>query len=356
MDKQKLFWLLLLRKRTSYRNLGFSLIEKLITLVIATIITTGLVGLITQFIQSDQQEAAFLATEKDTQIALDYITEDLREAVFVYEEISSLLIESLPEFENIPELGPSSQPVLIFWKTEPVPPDQLPSVTCQPDPNDPEEQVCSCPQFADELEDEECRLLNIKRHVYTLVVYVQTTDEHEKWLGKSRLVRYALPKYSNPAQLEQTIGFVDPAIYGNFVTWPKDKDGINQQQERPNPGAPDQPNPMVLVDFIDSPDRSEFFSEASPNLPPPPETCPNEYSRVPSQANVNNSFFACVRKSRINLTDTDVRVGVNQDIIVFLRGNSEGRDRLIKEIKHNIPSLRAQVTLRGVIDKKPTNQ
>lgn len=342
MYKQQFFWLSWLRRSQSNRNLGFSIVEKLVSLVIASLITTGLVSLITQFIQSDQQEAAFLATERDTQIALDYITEDLREAVFVYEEITPLLIDSIPDFKNLPELGPNTDPILIFWKTEPVPEDEIP-VNCS---------------YPDELKQRECELLQIKRHVYTLVVYVQSTDPHDKWLGRSRIVRYALPKYvytgpgKLPEESRKTIGFVDPAEFNNFVTWPKDKNGNNQQQQRPNPAAAHQPQPMVLVDFIDSPDRSEFQSETKPDLPPPPEPCPDSYARVPASVANFNSFYTCVRKTSDE--PGKVKLGANQDIIVYLRGNADNRDNLVKT-KDHIPTLQARVTLRGVIDKYGNN-
>lgn len=330
MNNKQLFCLLLLRQLRLVKKSGFSLVEKMLSLVVAGIITSALVGMMTQFIESDKQEAAFLATEKDAQVALDYITEDLREAVFVYEEITPTLIAALPEFSTIPGIGDSAQPILAFWKTEPVSP--LPA-------------NCSSLDFT-ELVQEECRLLLMKRNAYTLVVYVQTTEPSDKWLGKSRIVRYALPKYTKPQELIPSIGFVDPAVYNNFLTWPYDKDGVNQQAQRPDPLAnttPRQPQPMVLVDFIDIPDRSEFRSDSNPDLPPDPLDCPTNYARVPNDADAHNSFFACVRI-------TDGRLGVNQDIIVYLRANAEGRDRLTKTVEY-IPSLQAQVTLRGVIDK-----
>ncbi|TVQ44663.1 MAG: hypothetical protein EA365_09705 [Gloeocapsa sp. DLM2.Bin57] len=332
MNNKQLFWLLLFRQLGLVKKSGFSIVEKMLSLVMAGMITSALIGMMNQFIESDKQQAAFLATEKDAQIALDYITEDLREAVFVYEEISDTLIAALPDFSAIPGLGDSAQPILAFWKTEPV--TDLPNA-CNP-----------ANGFFSALVQEECRLLLTKRNAYTLVVYLQTTEPSDKWLGKSRIVRYALSKYTKPQQLTISRGFVDPAIYNNFFIWPYDKDGVNRQAQRPDPLAnttPPQPQPMVLVDFIDIPNRSEFRSDSNPNLPPEPLTCPTNYARVPEEADTHNSFFACVRI-------TEGRLGVNQDIIVYLRANAEGRDRLTKTVEH-IPNLQAQVTLRGVIDK-----
>ncbi len=302
----------------------------MISLVIAGMITTGLISMMNQFIESDKREAAFIATEKDTQIALDYITEDLREAVFVYEEITPRLRDALPNFSAIEGLGASAEPILVFWKTEPI--ENLHALNCTM-------------AFGSELlQQEECRLLLIKRNTYTLVVYLQTTEASDQWLGKSRIVRYALPKYKiNGEQVTFTTGFVDPAVYNNFLTWPYDKDGVNRQTQRPDPEVSDQPKPMVLADFIDIPNRTEFRSSSNQNLPPNPPTCPNNYARVPADPGTHNSFFACVRS-------TQGRLGANQDIIVYLRGNAEGRDRLTKTVDF-IPVVQGQVTLRGVIDK-----
>lgn len=331
MKNKQLSWLLLFQRLRLNKNRGFSLVEQIVSLVIGSLIVAALLGMMTEFINSDKKEAAFLATEKDTQIALDYITEDLREAVFVYETIPTRLTDALPNFAAIPELGSSVQPILAFWKTEAIPQAQMPT---------------DCPAAQ---RPEECRLLLIKRNSYTLVVYLQTTQPSNKWLGKSRIIRYALTQYTDPQRLTASIGFVDPAVYNNFLTWPFDKDGVNQQTERPNPSAnttPRQPQPMVLTDFIDIPNRTQFRSASNPDLPPTPLVCPNApttYVRVPSNTATSNSFFACVR-------NTQGRLGANQDIIVYLRGNAEGRDRLTKTTEF-IPSLQAQVTLRGVIDK-----
>jgi prepilin-type N-terminal cleavage/methylation domain-containing protein len=337
MKNKQLSWLLLFQRLRLNKNRGFSLVEQIVSLVIGSLIVAALLGMMTEFINSDKKEAAFLATEKDTQIALDYITEDLREAVFVYETIPTRLTDALPNFAAIPELGSSVQPILAFWKTEAIPQAQMPT-------------ACTAAQgFTIARRREECRLLLITRNSYTLVVYLQTTEPSTEWLGRSRIIRYALTQYTNPQRLTASIGFVNPAVDNNFLTWPLDKYGVNQQSQRPNPSAnttPRQPQPMVLTDFIDIPDRTQFRSASNPDLPPTPLVCPNApttYVRVPSNTATSNSFFACVR-------NTQGRLGTNQDIIVYLRGNAEGRDRLTKTTEL-IPSLQAQVTLRGVIDK-----
>jgi len=341
MKNKQLSWLLLFQRLRLHKKRGFSVVEQMISLVIGSLIVAALLGMMTEFINSDKKEAAFLATEKDTQIALDYITEDLREAVFVYETIPTRLTDALPDFAAIPELGPSTQPILAFWKTEPIPSDIMPT-------------ACSAAQgFITPQRKEECRLALLKRNSYTLVVYLQTTEPSNKWLGKSRIIRYALTQYIDGRGLNASTGFVNPAVYNNFLTWPIDKDGVNQQLReggagRPDPSGNNQPKPMVLVDFIDVPDRTEFRSASNPDLPPSPLVCPNPpnattYVRTPTDETISNSFFACVRSIQ-------GRLGANQDIIVYLRGNAEGRDRLTKTTEF-IPNLQAQVTLRGVIDK-----
>jgi len=335
MKNKQLSWLLLFQRLRLNKKRGFSIVEQIISLVIGSLIVAALLGMMTEFINSDKKEAAFLATEKDTQIALDYITEDLREAVFVYETIPTRLTDALPNFAAIPELGSSAQPILAFWKTEAIPQNLMPT-------------ACTAGAgFVTDVLREECRLLLMKRNSYTLVVYLQTSQSSTKWLGKSRIVRYALTQYTNPQRLTTSTGFVNPAVYNNFLTWPIDKDGVNRQTQRPDPLAntnPRQPQPMVLADFIDIPNRTQFRSASNPDLPPPALVCPaNNYVRTPTNTATSNSFFACVRT-------TQGRLGANQDIIVYLRGNAEGRDRLTKTTEF-IPSLQAQVTLRGVIDK-----
>lgn len=332
-----LWWLLRLKQDESHQNSGFSLVEKIVSLVIASIITTGLVAMISQLVQYNQRESAFIATEAETQKALNYITEDLREAVYVYPEHTSTLISGLPDFSNVPGLGPNTEPILIFWRTETIPESELPS-------------GCTAGNGFILPEDiAECNLLINQRTMYVLVAYLQTTDPDPKWKGESRIVRYALPKYIEPRRITRPAGFVDPARFeNNFATWPEDSSGINQQTAgiavgRPNPNGTDQPKPQVLADFIDKPNRTQFQDASNPDLPPRPFDCPQGYLRTPRTFSSHNSFFTCIR-------DTAGELGANQDIIVYLRGNAQGRDNLTKTTEY-IPALEAQVTLRGVIDK-----
>lgn len=315
-------------------NGGFTLTEKIASLFMAGIITTAMISVIVRLIESDQREAAFIATEQEMQIALNYITEDLREAVYIYEDIDPIM-DYLPDFTTL--IGANTRPILVFWRTESLPDSYL-------------NFGGNCNNaFASPALQQECQVVRIKRAAYTLVVYLQSSDPDPAWEGKSRILRYALPKYLPPStqggaiDLTQTTGFVDPALFNNFPTWPLDRNGSNQQTEIPDPTASGQPQPIVLTDYIDSPDRTEFRSASQPNLPEEPPSCETGYERVPADADENNSFFACVRS-------TDNRVGRNQDVIVYLRGNAEGRNKLSKTVDF-LPTLEAQVTLRGVIDK-----
>ncbi|MDA0867183.1 MAG: hypothetical protein O2890_12360, partial [Cyanobacteria bacterium] len=83
--------------------------------------------------------------------------------------------------------------------------------------------------------------------------------------------------------------------------------------------------------------------------------CPAGMQRSPNPAAVASttwtSFFACVRDPNVG------GVSTNQDVEIFLRGNFEPGDGggLIRAISEasGLPTLRAGILVRGVIDKDP---
>jgi len=101
-----------------HRNGGFTLIELIVALVIAFIIITPVLGFMISVMRTDQQEQAKATSEQELQTAIDYINQDLQQAVYVYN--SSALTNNSPNgIKNQLPTCPSGQtctPVLVFWK------------------------------------------------------------------------------------------------------------------------------------------------------------------------------------------------------------------------------------------------
>ncbi|MBD2567238.1 hormogonium polysaccharide secretion pseudopilin HpsC [Anabaena lutea] len=105
---------------------GFTLIELLIALTMAFLILTPLLGLVVNIANTDQKEQAKATSEQEIQTAMDFITRDLQQAVYIYDTrgvektnsptnpLESGINDSLPKVTN-------GLPVLVFWKREIVP-------------------------------------------------------------------------------------------------------------------------------------------------------------------------------------------------------------------------------------------
>lgn len=307
---------------------GLTLTELLVTIVIASTIFTGLLAAVVELMQTDQREAVRTQTQQEMQMALDYIADDLRESVYVYDSFERDPNTDDDDLANfLPDFGANVMPVLAFWKAETIDEEDLPGDNTQDNAED------RCDDFATDALRAECQALQLRRRAYSLVVYLQSTRPSETWQGQSRVMRYQLPMYTEPQNLDRSDGFVDPVENNNFPTWPS-RDDRNLQAIRPSLPVG---GPPVLVDFVDDP-----MNPSAEDL----LGCPANYSRFPNDDNStdlveNNSFFACVRNIGNNL-------GLNQDIILYLRGNAEERGA---GGEGYLPTLQTQVTLRGVIDK-----
>lgn len=305
---------LILAQRWRRKAAGFTLMELLAVIVMSSFIGAGLMVFMSGLWRADEKETILTQTDQEMQTALDYLSRDLKEAIYVYDTTTGAQKDKV--FDAIPDLGTNTTPVLAFWKVEPISEAQLPS---------------NCNSFSDDAKKSECAVLKQKRLAYTLVVYYQTKEPDSKWKGESRIIRYSLPKYTNVANLTQTTGFVDPAEFNNFSKWPQ----YQGSGALPTFAATLSDLP-VLVDFVDAPNSTGIT-----NMP----TCATGYNRLPSNATEYNSFFICVRQKG----DDDV---VNkQDILIYLRGNPKNRGILKTDVITALPTQETRITLRGILDK-----
>jgi prepilin-type N-terminal cleavage/methylation domain-containing protein len=334
---------------------GFTLIELLISILISSVIITVLLSFVIDLVSTDRREYARSENQRNMQTALDFMVADLREAVYVYDNLTQTrdpargigpLTEYLPDFSS---LGTSVVPVLAFWKAERLPYDTSDPTQRLPDNCD----GYGPPTPTPSPQRKECDQVLIRRRAYTLVVYLQVKDNtNPRWKGQSRIVRYALRKYRNASSLDKTPGFVDPSEQSGFPNWPNNQAGFSRPTLPPG-GAP------VLIDFVDdpanpditisnipdstctSPDPNNFFFATDPANPP--------YRRVPDLRNASaqnsSSFFTCVK------TASGLDAQNNQDVMIFLRGNPVERGITFR--KEPLETIRTQAVTRGVIDKQP---
>lgn len=328
-------WLFLLNSQRQ-RSKGFTLLELLISLAIASVVVGGLLFGVVQLTTMDKREGNLDQVQRDMNRAMKYITDDLQEAVYVYTDPQDITTQlaSDPAFPD----GTGEVPILAFWRIDPIE-TGLPA--------------CVSTMSVDTLRD--CQSLRIRQAAYTLVVYVQkTNDGNRNWPGQSRIIRYELSKYSgNIATLTVRAGYRDP-------TNPTDADARFEQWKIATGSVPNGFS-AVLVDYVQNP---AFSSPVTLNRAPLNDTdgaCRGYgldsngnqlYEVVPSTATVSrsNTFFACVRNPTIGGGAANRG---NQDVYVFLRGNVQGVSGGVRGYSDetSLPILETQVLVKGVVNK-----
>ena len=371
-DKHLRMLLRILPKRTDRR--GFTLIELLVAILISGIIVSGLLYLVVEVLGINQKDSSRSDTQRDMQLAMDYITRDLREAFYVYgtevegPDVVSCLADrtaaaATTRGENSQCTGllaylpdhlktPKNIPVLAFWRPEP-----LPAKVTKHCKDNRDKIGQTPPTPASKLID---RIPCVAQRMYTLVVYSLNTENNDNvWKGRARIKRYALPHFSESFTGDtRKPGWVAPVAANDKrpLSWPfgKTDRGISNLQDNPsstsgdglpaagNPSG-DVPESVVLTDFVDSP------ATALPNLTPVASTptknsgyCPNNFE-VANFGRFVPEFYACVRRASVN---------ENPEVRVVIKGNAAGRGG-IPYATGEVPfQMEAQVMGRGVYSKQ----
>jgi len=325
------------------KSAGFTLIELLVDMGIATFVVSGLLYMVVELLQTNQKESAQTETQGDMQQALDFMSSELREAVYIYggdclqSQGTGTLINGVPSADYCPGIvnyipdvitnsTSNSIPILAFWKLETLPKNLQDKCN-----NNTSDTAVPC----------------AAGKAYSLIVYFlrknQSTDT-TNWSGKARITRYALTQYDSDGVANTN--YVTPAQTGvTFRIWPyKNNAGTlnNLQASKPTGDA------VTLVDFVDDTVRA-----GDSNV-----SCPTNYNLTPSSTMLSNnsyasgafsgvrSLYACVRGG------TGDEAGFNQDVFVFLRGNAYGRTGINND--SFLPTLQTQVLRRGIVNKVPS--
>jgi len=304
------------RRRDSAK--GFTLLELLVTTAIAGGIVSGLLFIVVQLMSVDQRESSQSSTQQEMQLALNYISTEMRDAVYVYTgtglgaDPGRRNGQSLTDFLPV-GLVTNSTPVVAFWKQQPFP-DAIKLACAGSSP--PAGVACT------------------NGSSYALVVYsLSKNDPDNIWKGKARITRYALTEFNSAGTA--TVGYVNPGVYNNnFDAWPygtTDTGLVNLQTARPLNVAP-----AALVDFVDDSG--------------PAGACPNATTTgvsydISPKVGVR-SFYACVNDRQT--------LGDSQDVLIYLRGNVAGRPGASLASPF-LPTLEARVLSRGVLGRVPTN-
>ena len=358
------------------RAKGFTLLELLVAMIIGSLIVLALLTLVVQLTETNQKDAARTQVQQDMQAAMDYVAQDLRSAVFVYNgeclqgngvpvsgtDFSKTcpgIINFIPADINA---KPNKVAVLAFWRTKELPKEIV--TLCGKSPN-PEQLADPDPKIVTDNIMTKAKVPCLAGYSYSLVVYgLDSTNTKGIWNGKARLTRYELSQFPpNPtSQTDQTVGFVDPLEEPEltFQQWPL-KDGgtagvINRQAALPTGQS------FALVDFVDTKTPGDTAS-----APKCQEFGVDDDGRKRSLSPIETSnppfrsFYACVRDGGVvtQITDPVTRKSINppstnQDVLLVLKGNVTGQSGFARanDNSERISPLQTRVLVRGIVGKK----
>jgi type II secretory pathway pseudopilin PulG len=282
------------------RDHGFTLVELLIGLVMAFLVLTPLFGLMISIMNTDEKEQAKTTSEQELQTAIDFITRDLQQAVYIYDfqgvtnnyntiAANSGIRDSLPTVAG-------GVPILVFWKQELVS-NVIPTTESKKD----------------------------DASIYSLVAYYLINSPSTIWSNTARIARWQIKDgvrspsdtsgvTCNPSY-NTSIRFVD----ANNCPSPgfKPFDLVMNQWQRSGSFTN---VPQVLVDFID---QTPINPTNVPNITP---SCAQDDNQpgvtiTPISSTTMTSFYACVS----NYADPTNQGQVISTAQIFIRGNALAR-------------------------------
>jgi hypothetical protein len=327
-----------------------------VALFIGGIITSLLLFTVVQLLQTNQREAARSDTQREIQMALDYIARDLREAVYVYDgkclpananfvaqATCPGILGVLPS--KLSDAAENNLPVLAFWRVDPLPQVLVDRCTANAASFSADTSKTPLPNA---IKGVPC----ISKQMYTLVVYsLNWKNSSNTWRGNARIERYQLPQFTTASTQSPPVttpGWSYPASREtDFYSWPYKKAlGNDGKPVNTQVGTP-VGNSTVLVDFVDKDGIKSGGAENACPQPnesstPQPTDLNTRYIMTPSTG--SRGFYVCVKGAASNGS-------LNQEVVVRIQGNAAGRPGLTRG-GANIPiPMETRVLTRGVVNK-----
>jgi Tfp pilus assembly protein PilW len=280
---------------------GMTLVELLVGSIMAFLIITPMLAFVVDMLNTDRREQVKSNTEQDLQAAVDFIAQDLSQAIYIYDGKTLNQIR-----DQLPQNGvPTKVPILVFWKRQLI--------------------KKSIPVDASTVKPIDCIQSNAPcndAYLSSLVAYYQFKDTDNTWCQPSgnncptRIARYEITDgVKNP--LTQAYYDESETIEGQR----KDlafNDNFDFSKPTENVTTKDNfPAPEVLVNYID---------HSTTNVPGPPDckialgvvdptaagSTPIKAEDLlitdggPSNPNPTHSFYACVDTAR-NIARVTIR-------------------------------------------------
>ncbi len=300
-----------------HKSGGFTLIELLVALVISFLIIAPLFSFMISVMTTDRNEQAKANSEKEIQTALNYISRDLQQAIYIYDAAGINTIKPQLAYPT----DNTKTPILVFWKRELVS-DIVPTESGEDD-----------------------------TFVYSLVVYYLIKDSNTTWSKAARIARWQIKdgvELSGGVDCGGTKKYVNanncPSPgFAPFNNYFKDSDSLEIGMNKWEKSGTYTTNAIVLIDYVDQTTNS-----------PPAATCPANIAATTTTDAITwsaikptnlTSFYVCV--------DRD-----NTTAQVFIRGNALARIyNNANAIKYTVskksffPTITVRVQGRGFLYK-----
>jgi len=333
---------------------GMTLVELLVGAIMAFLIITPMLGFVVDMLNTDRREQVKSNTEQDVQAAVDFIAQDLNQAIYMYDNntLNNPASDGTPGISSQLPNPAGGTPILVFWKRQQI--TKAVSVDTNP-------ATRTLPKDCDS--SKPCN----DTYVRSLVAYYLVRDNTPSiWCQPSgnscpsRIERYEIkegvrnpnspdpvnqPYYNNnEANPNQR---VSPAFNSNF-DFSQPRRNVTTPAGFADPSFLGQ-NPQVLVNYIDhTVVPPSDLQECEKALGTPTVTVSGQLAPVAvpeSTLRVSdpvNSFYACVDTAR-NLAR------------VTIRGNSLRRLQADASYNPNnpayFPTASVQVQGRGALGK-----
>ncbi len=298
---------------------GMTLIELLIGTVMAFLIITPMLGFVVDMLNTDRREQVKSNTEQDIQAAVDFIAQDLSQAIYIYDNnainLGSAATPATPAVPAIRTQLPSAPanttgtPILVFWKRQQIP-KSLPINAIKPKECDANPGQCN------------------DTYVLSLVAYYQIKDNttNSTWCQPSggdcptRIARYEIRDGIKDPLTQQPYadGDIkdgqkrDPAFDSRFVlSDPKTNVTLPAGLTLATSGAT---KPEVLVNYIDysplpanqAPTGQQCQTDLGVTPPTGPGAPPFNAADLLITDGSTHSFYACVDTQK-NLARVTIR-------------------------------------------------
>jgi hypothetical protein len=286
-----------------------TLVELLVGSIMAFLIITPMIGFVVDMLNTDRREQVKSNTEQDIQAAVDFIAQDLSQAIYIYDNNTATGIPVLIAGKFIPTKT-NETPILVFWKRQQITNAIPVNATLTPEP-------LKC-NGAGPGQTGECN----DAYVLSLVAYYQIRDQENTWCQPSegicptRIARY---EFRDGVKDPNSANSTNPYYYApdpNNKYAPAKAFNPSFDISKPTENVTttkDFGDPEVLVNYIDHSPKPIGSEECQKALGEPTTQTGTTTAKIPeltlkvTDTTTNtNSFYACVDTSK-NIARVTIR-------------------------------------------------